>query len=46
MQNIEKKLNKLKDYFTNREDVFMAFAFGSRVKGQGNVHRHYPNILT
>lgn len=41
MTNLEEKLNKLKDYFANREDVLMAFAFGSRVKGQATTESDF-----
>jgi len=41
MQNIDEKLNKLKDYFSEREEVFMAFAFGSRINGQATTESDF-----
>lgn len=35
MDNKENKIEKLKDYFEKREDIVMAFLFGSRTKGEG-----------
>jgi len=33
-----KKIQALKEYFTKRGDVVMAFLFGSRAKGEGRIH--------
>lgn len=38
---LEKKLAELKDYFIKRDDVLMAFAFGSRVKGQATTESDF-----
>lgn len=34
-------MDKLKNYFANRNDVLMAFAFGSRVKGQATTESDF-----
>lgn len=41
MLDLEKKLAELRDYFAKREDVLIAFAFGSRVKGQATVESDF-----
>jgi uncharacterized protein YutE (UPF0331/DUF86 family)/predicted nucleotidyltransferase len=40
MADEDKKRDKLKDYFQNRDDVVMAFLFGSRAKEKGFTHAH------
>ena len=39
--NLEKKLGKLKDYFAKREEVLMAFAFGSNVTGRATTESDF-----
>lgn len=41
MLNLDKKLAELKDYFANRDDVLMAFAFGSCVKEQATTESDF-----
>lgn len=41
MLNLEKKLAELKEYFAKREEILMAFAFGSRVKGQATAESDF-----
>ena len=41
MLNLEGKLAELKDYFAKREEILMAFAFGSRVKGQATTESDF-----
>lgn len=37
MDEREEKIEKLKKYFEKREDVLMAFLFGSQAKGKGHI---------
>lgn len=39
--NLEKKLDKLKDYFAKREEVLMAFAFGSNITGRATTESDF-----
>ena len=36
----EQKIERLKDYFDKRNDVVLAFLFGSHAKGAPYVHEH------
>ncbi len=36
----EIKIERLKEYFQNRDDVVMAFLFGSQTEGSGRTHAH------
>ena len=40
MSETEDKIQQLRHYFTCRDDVVMAFLFGSRSKGAGYLHAH------
>ena len=37
-KELKKEIAKLREYFEKREDVVMAFLFGSRAKGETNIH--------
>ncbi|TSC61441.1 MAG: hypothetical protein G01um101448_1050 [Parcubacteria group bacterium Gr01-1014_48] len=39
MSDREEKIQKLKDYFARRDDIVMAFLFGSQMRGEGQTHR-------
>ena len=41
MLNLEEKIAELKDYFAKREEVLMAFAFGSRITGQATTESDF-----
>ena len=40
MDEREQKIERLKDYFAKRDDIVMAFLFGSQAKGAPFVHSH------